>query len=157
MSKNVWAVPQAGVPKKTPNKSNKPKSSNGNNPANGESAKAHLEKFKEAQKKHIAAAQKHYGGYASSSDEEELENNSLFESVFKGYGGDTNQLRKTQEFLENVFQSGAATCLICIATVKRTDYVSWDNYSSIFAFDTFLYRSEFRRFGHATAAIRFSI
>lgn len=80
------------------------------------------EKFKEVQKKHIQAAKKHIENYESSS-EEELENDSLLESVFKSYAGDKNQLQKTQEFLENVFQSGAATCLICIATVKRTDYV----------------------------------
>lgn len=81
-------------------------------------------KFKEAQMEHIQAAKKHIQNYESSSEEEDLESDALLESVFKGYGGDRSQLRKTQEFLEHVFQSGAATCLICIATVKRTDYVS---------------------------------
>lgn len=81
-------------------------------------------KFKEAQMEHIQAAKKHIQNYESSSEEEDLESNALLESVFKGYGGDRSQLRKTQEFLEHIFQSGAATCLICIATVKRTDYVS---------------------------------
>lgn len=80
------------------------------------------DKFQAIQKKHIKAAQKHIENYESSS-EEELENDSLLESVFKSYGGDKSQLHKTQEFLENVFQSGTATCLICIASVKRTDYV----------------------------------
>lgn len=46
------------------------------------------------------------------------------ESVFKNYAGDNSELQRTQDFLENVFQSGAATCLICIATVKRTEAVS---------------------------------
>lgn len=82
-----------------------------------------LKQFNDIRKKHIEAAKIHTENYESSS-EEELENDSLLESVFKGYGGDKSQLQKTQEFLENVFQSGTATCLICIASVKRTDYVS---------------------------------
>lgn len=82
-----------------------------------------LKQFNDIRKKHIEAAKVHTENYESSS-EEELENDSLLESVFKGYGGDKSQLQKTQEFLENVFQSGTATCLICIASVKRTDYVS---------------------------------
>lgn len=81
-------------------------------------------KFKEVQQEHLQAAKKHIQNYESSSDEEDLESDALLESVFKGYDGDRSQLRKTQEFLEHVFQSGAATCLICIATVKRTDYVN---------------------------------
>lgn len=82
-----------------------------------------LKQFDDIRKKHIEAAKLHADNYESSS-EEELESDALLESVFKGYGGDKKQLQKTQEFLENVFQSGTATCLICIATVKRTDYVS---------------------------------
>lgn len=121
--KNAWTVPAAGAAKKNSKKVKATKTPNEKNAANGGNTKLNVEKFKEAQKKHIAAAQKHYEGYESSS-EEELENNSLLESVFKGYGGDKSQLQKTQVFLENAFQSGAATCLICIATVKRTDYVS---------------------------------
>lgn len=121
-TKNAWGNPASGNPKKTTSKDKKPKSNNG--ASNGAKTNViHLEKFKEVQKKHLQAAQKHIDGYESSS-EEELENSSLLESVFKGYGGDKSQLHKTQEFLENAFQSGAATCLICIATVKRTDYVS---------------------------------
>lgn len=84
-------------------------------------------KFKEAQLEHLQAVKKHIQNYESSSEEEDLESDALLESVFKGYDGDRDQLRKTQEFLEYIFQSGAATCLICIATVKRTDYVSHFN------------------------------
>ncbi|XP_031617999.1 NF-X1-type zinc finger protein NFXL1 isoform X1 [Contarinia nasturtii] len=90
-------------------------------------------KFKEAQMEHIQAAKKHFQNYETSSDEEDLESDALLESVFKGYDGDRSQLRKTQEFLEHVFQSGAATCLICIATVKRTDFIwSCENCFSFF-------------------------
>lgn len=142
-SGNVWAVekkkPKEKVKKTTEGKGKSAKPQ----PAPGPQA---IDKLKEAQKKHLQAAQKHLQNYESSS-EEELENDSLFgkcllvvgaatqifdssrlyfaESVFKNYAGDKIGLQKTQEFLENVFQSGAATCLICIATVKRTDYVSF--------------------------------
>lgn len=50
----------------------------------------------------------------------------ISESVIKSYsllGGKSEDLGRTQNFLEDVFQSNAATCLICIATVKRTDSV----------------------------------
>lgn len=92
-------------------------------------------KFREAQLEHLQAAKKHIQDYESSSEEEELECDALLESVFKGYAGDRQQLQKTQEFLEHVFQSGAATCLICIATVKRSDYVSVisSNHSHLFS------------------------
>lgn len=59
------------------------------------------------------------------------------ESVFKNYAGDNAELQRTQDFLENVFQSGAATCLICIATVKRTEAVSFCPFVvTKFLFDT---------------------
>lgn len=83
-----------------------------------------VKKFQKVQLEHIQAAKKHVQNYESSSDEEEeIECGALIASVFKEYNGESNQLRKTQEFLENIFQTGAATCLICIATVKRSDYV----------------------------------
>lgn len=90
-------------------------------------------KFEEAQLEHLQAAKKHIENYESSSEEEDLDSDALLKTVFKGYDGDRAQLRKTQEFLENIFQSGAATCLICIATVKRSDYIwSCDNCYSFF-------------------------
>lgn len=81
-------------------------------------------RFKQIQIEHLQAAQKYTQAYESSSEEEDGLENEILESVFKNYGGDRNQLQKTQEFLENIFQSGASTCLICIGNVKRTDYVS---------------------------------
>lgn len=143
-SGNVWAV-EKKKPKEKAKKATEAKGKSAKpQPAAGPQV---IDKLKEAQKKHLQAAQKHLQNYESSS-EEELENDSLFgecllmvgaatqsfdssrlhfaESVFKNYAGDKIGLQKTQEFLENVFQSGAATCLICIATVKRTDYVSFD-------------------------------
>lgn len=91
----------------------------------GEHANNGAKKFKQVQLEHLQAAKKHIRDYESSSEEEEeIECDTLIASVFKEYAGEKNQLRKTQEFLENIFQSGAVTCLICIATVKRSDYVS---------------------------------
>lgn len=125
-----------GAPNRTPMPSNaqsnpwhtketKAKPSNASNASNEtKNAKNAANKFKEAQQAHMERAKKVIENYELSSDEEEIESDALLESVFKGYDGDKSQLHKTQEFLENVFQSGAATCLICIATVKRSDYVS---------------------------------
>lgn len=42
---------------------------------------------------------------------------------YSQYGGKNEDLERTQNFLEHVFHSGAAACLICIATVKRNDQV----------------------------------
>jgi len=47
----------------------------------------------------------------------------FLENVFKSYSGVSSDLEKTQQFLENSFQSGSAICLICIGTVKRVDAV----------------------------------
>ncbi|KAK9499783.1 hypothetical protein O3M35_002755 [Rhynocoris fuscipes] len=84
-------------------------------------------KFKEAQMKMQQSVQKHLeNDYESSSDEEELETESILGSLLKNYsllGGSNEDLGRTQNFLENAFQSGAAVCLICIGTVKRVDSI----------------------------------
>lgn len=93
-------------------------------------------KFKEAQMKLQLLVQKHLEDKSISSDEEEeLETNSILGSVIKNYsqyGGKNEDLERTQNFLENVFHSGAAACLICIETVKRNDPI-W-SCSSCFGF-----------------------
>lgn len=38
-------------------------------------------------------------------------------------GGDVSDLERTRQYLNEAFQSGAITCLICIASVKRTQAV----------------------------------
>lgn len=84
-------------------------------------------RFQEARNRLQASVQKHINqDYESSSEEEELESENIFESVIKSYsllGGTSEDLGRTQNFLEDVFQSNAATCLICIATVKRSDSI----------------------------------
>ncbi|XP_037044387.1 NF-X1-type zinc finger protein NFXL1 [Bradysia coprophila] len=109
---------------------NKPSSGN---PANAKSNKGSAntkpknkqadQKFKEAREKHEEYAKKHNILDYDSSSDEDLETGSMLESVFKNYAGDNAELQRTQDFLENVFQSGSATCLICIATVKRTEAI----------------------------------
>lgn len=86
------------------------------------------EKFRREQEKLQAAVQKHLEeqDYESSSDEEALESESILNSVFQNYGqfvSNASGIEKTQQFLENTFQSGAAICLICIGSVKRSDPV----------------------------------
>lgn len=143
---NAWAAPTATVATDQKVVAEKKK-------------QAQLKQFNDIRKKHIEAAKVHTENYESSS-EEELENDSLLASVFKSYGGDKSQLQKTQEFLENVFQSGTATCLICIASVKRTDYVSVrDGNSNGKASDgrDLLCVFPFGRFGRVRIATVFSI
>lgn len=38
--------------------------------------------------------------------------------------GDTHELERTRQYMNEAFQSGAMTCLICIASVKRNQAVS---------------------------------
>jgi len=48
-------------------------------------------------------------------------------SVVQSYAqlsGKSHDLGRTQSFLEEIFHSGATTCLICIGSVKRLDPVS---------------------------------
>jgi NF-X1-type zinc finger protein NFXL1 len=43
--------------------------------------------------------------------------------LYSQVGGKSEDLGRTQRFLEDAFQSGAASCLICIGSVKRHDAV----------------------------------
>ncbi|XP_067003149.2 NF-X1-type zinc finger protein NFXL1 [Anabrus simplex] len=85
------------------------------------------DKFREAQARLQASVQKHIKpDYESSSEEEELESDNILGSVLKSYsqvGGKSEDLGRTQRFLEDAFQSGAAVCLICIGSVKRTEAI----------------------------------
>lgn len=45
--------------------------------------------------------------------------------LYSQIGGKSEDLGRTQRFLEDAFQSGAATCLICIGCVKRNDAVRY--------------------------------
>ncbi|KAM6949219.1 NF-X1-type zinc finger protein NFXL1 [Aplochiton taeniatus] len=97
-------------------------------------------KFEEIRKSNQAAVQRlAQSQYSSSSseeddddDEEEAETKGgkrgkILESAFITYtdqtGGDTSELEKTRQYLSDAFQSGAITCLICIASVKRNQAV----------------------------------
>ncbi|EEB18933.1 nuclear transcription factor, X-box binding protein, putative [Pediculus humanus corporis] len=85
-------------------------------------------KFKNAQEKLQASVNKHLEQqeYESSSDEEPLESESILSSVFKNYDqfNDKHEgVERTQQFLENAFQSGAGICLICIGSIKRADTI----------------------------------
>lgn len=86
-------------------------------------------RFRNAQEKLQASVKKHLQNEyeSSSSDEENIESDSILQSVLKNYtqlNGNIQNLGRTQQFLENAFQSGAGICLICIATVRRADSVS---------------------------------
>uniref|UniRef100_A0A1B6CP89 PHD-type domain-containing protein n=1 Tax=Clastoptera arizonana TaxID=38151 RepID=A0A1B6CP89_9HEMI len=88
------------------------------------------ERFLEAHNRLQASVKKHLSaskGYdESSSEEDDLESETILGSVLKSYaqiGGKSEDLGRTQNFLEDTFQSGAATCLICIVTVKRNEAI----------------------------------
>ncbi|XP_037397326.1 NF-X1-type zinc finger protein NFXL1 [Pygocentrus nattereri] len=98
-------------------------------------------RFDEIRKSNQAAAQRLAEKPCSSSSEEEEEEEddddvedgrlgkrgTILQSTLTAYtnhmGGDVSELERTRRCLNEVFQSGAITCLICIASVKRTQAV----------------------------------
>ncbi|XP_061400668.1 NF-X1-type zinc finger protein NFXL1 [Musca vetustissima] len=85
------------------------------------------QKFNEVHARNIDVARKMVENYESSdSDEDELDEKAILNTLYKHYDKekvDERLLAKTSGFLENILQSGAATCLICIGSIKRTDAV----------------------------------
>lgn len=49
-------------------------------------------------------------------------------SIFKFQDGDVRELERTKQYVNEAFQAGAMTCLICIASVKRNQAVSFSPY-----------------------------
>ncbi|XP_077355994.1 NF-X1-type zinc finger protein NFXL1 [Festucalex cinctus] len=91
-------------------------------------------KFEEIRKSNQAAAQRLMERHTGSSeddddddDDNEHKDARVLESTFTAYashtGGDVTGLQRTGQYVSELFQSGALTCLICIASVKRTQAV----------------------------------
>ncbi|XP_033984204.1 LOW QUALITY PROTEIN: NF-X1-type zinc finger protein NFXL1 [Trematomus bernacchii] len=95
-------------------------------------------KFEEIKKANQAAAQRLVELSSSSDDEDdddegvEVDNKDgkrgkILASTFTTYtdqtGGDASALLRTGQYVNDLFQSGALTCLICIASVKRVQAV----------------------------------
>ncbi|KAL2079385.1 hypothetical protein ACEWY4_025129 [Coilia grayii] len=97
-------------------------------------------KFDEIRKSNQAAAMRlAESQYTSSSEDDDDEDEEgqdegrvgkhgkILESTFTTYtrqtGGDMAELERTRQYLNEAFQSGAIACLICIASVKRTQAV----------------------------------
>ncbi|XP_061664991.1 NF-X1-type zinc finger protein NFXL1 [Syngnathoides biaculeatus] len=92
-------------------------------------------RFEEIRKSNQAAAQRMMERHTASSseedddddDEEEHKDAHVLKSTFTAYashtGGDVTGLQRTGHFVSELFASGALTCLICIASVKRTQPV----------------------------------
>ncbi|KAM7357795.1 NF-X1-type zinc finger protein NFXL1 [Cochliomyia hominivorax] len=91
------------------------------------STKNPSQKFNETHARNIEVAKKLVENYVSSSeDEDELDEKTILKSIYQHYGTrkeDEHLLAKTAGFLENVLQSGAATCLICIGSIKRSNAI----------------------------------
>uniref|UniRef100_A0A3P8TRS1 Nuclear transcription factor, X-box binding like 1 n=1 Tax=Amphiprion percula TaxID=161767 RepID=A0A3P8TRS1_AMPPE len=98
---------------------------------------APLDKFEEIRKSNQAAAQRLVESHVSSSSSDDEDDDDrerqdgkrgqILASTFTTYtnqtGGDATGLVRTGQYLSDLFQSGALTCLICIASVKRTQQV----------------------------------
>ncbi|KAH8296583.1 hypothetical protein KR054_008304 [Drosophila jambulina] len=90
-----------------------------------------MEKFNKAQAKNLAAAQKLVDTYASSSEDEgELDEKHILDLLYKHYkpseaavGSCKDAAARTSTFLENTLHSGAATCLICIGSIRRVEAI----------------------------------
>ncbi|KFO26449.1 NF-X1-type zinc finger protein NFXL1 [Fukomys damarensis] len=85
-------------------------------------------KFEEIKKANQAAARKLVEEHFSSSEEEgdeefEGKQGKIIANTFTTYAtqtdGDTRELERTKQYVNEAFQAGAMTCLICIASVKR--------------------------------------
>ncbi|CAM4552635.1 NF-X1-type zinc finger protein NFXL1 isoform X1 [Caretta caretta] len=88
-------------------------------------------KFDEIKKANQAAAKKFVEDQFSSSSEEdedsEGKHGKILAKTFTTYtnqtDGDASELERTRQYVNEAFQSGALTCLICIASVKRNQAV----------------------------------
>ncbi|XP_073198218.1 NF-X1-type zinc finger protein NFXL1 isoform X4 [Lepidochelys kempii] len=88
-------------------------------------------KFDEIKKANQAAAKKFVEDQFSSSSEEdedsEGKHGKILAKTFTIYtnqtDGDASELERTRQYVNEAFQSGALTCLICIASVKRNQAV----------------------------------
>lgn len=85
------------------------------------------ERFEKERVKYEASSKKFKTDAYSSSDEDDggIDSGNVLNSVVQSYtqqGGDGG-LGRTRGFLDDLFQSGAGICLICIASVKRNDAV----------------------------------
>nr|XP_046185217.1 NF-X1-type zinc finger protein NFXL1-like [Oncorhynchus gorbuscha] len=99
-------------------------------------------KFEEIRKSNQAAAQRLVQSQYSSSSDDDVDDLvddggkvegkdgkrvKILSSTLTTYtdqtGGDVTDLERTRQYLSDAFQSGAITCLICIASVKRTQAV----------------------------------
>ncbi|KAJ6668565.1 hypothetical protein lerEdw1_012047 [Lerista edwardsae] len=94
---------------------------------------ASRKKFDEIKKANQAAAKKLVEDQFSSSsedeDNEEVEgkHGKILAKTFTTYtnqtDGDASELERTRQYMNEAFQSGAMTCLICIASIKRNQAV----------------------------------
>ncbi|KAK2513677.1 Nfxl1 [Columba guinea] len=98
----------------------------------GASELSSQKKFDEIKKANQAAAKKLVEDQFSSSSEDDDEDaeekqGKILVKTFNIYtsqtDGDASELERTRQYMNEAFQSGAMTCLICIASVKRNQAV----------------------------------
>ncbi|XP_069833688.1 NF-X1-type zinc finger protein NFXL1 isoform X1 [Dendropsophus ebraccatus] len=97
-------------------------------------AETSKKKFEDIQKANQAVVKKLADNYSSSDDDDddaddgdEGKHKRILDLTFTTYtdqtDGDTSELARTKQYVNEAFQSGAVTCLICIASVKRNQAV----------------------------------
>ncbi|CAJ0958465.1 unnamed protein product [Ranitomeya imitator] len=101
----------------------------------GVNAETSKKKFEDIQKANQAVVKKLADNYSSSDDEDDADGEEdnegkqkrILALTFTTYtnqtDGDTTDLARTKQYVNEAFQSGAVTCLICIASVKRNQAV----------------------------------
>ncbi|KAI5730688.1 hypothetical protein M8J76_016428 [Diaphorina citri] len=88
-------------------------------------------KFLEAQAKFSSVIKQSLENneYLSSSEEEDLDSEALDNIMgklldsYRKTGGEHQNLGKTHKYLNDAFSSGSAVCLICIASIRRSDAI----------------------------------
>lgn len=79
-------------------------------------------KIKASVDKHVAKLTEELGD--SNSEEEETNNdNDIISTVFNLYGKSSSELGKIEQVLKDSLRSGTSVCLICIASVKKNDFI----------------------------------
>jgi NF-X1-type zinc finger protein NFXL1 len=123
-AQNVWTN-RAEVQSKN-SKAGRPQ--NTSNPLSKEKSHS-TRKFEEACAEIKANVDKHVAklseGVGDSSSEEEETNNDtdIISTVFNLYGKSSTELAKVEQVLKDSLRSGTSVCLICIDSVKKSDFI----------------------------------
>lgn len=122
---NVWASraeAQSKVKAPTNRQQNANKTSTKDHPRSTRKFEEACAEIKANVDKHVAKLNQEFGD--SSSEEEESTNDTdIISTVFNLYGKSGAELVKIEQVLKDSLRSGTSICLICIASVKKSDSI----------------------------------